>query len=61
MACVVQRRIEGIQRERMEAFAYDPAGSYQISYQTEDGTIWIYYYDQKIEITDHFRDEHRPI
>lgn len=22
----------------------------------EDGTAWVYYYDQKIEITDHFKD-----
>ena len=79
------------------AFEYDAAGTYDMSYQTEDGereerhgggvaieedgserplteeellehlqmpvveykddgTIWVYYYNQKIEITDRFRD-----
>ena len=23
----------------------------------DDGTVWVYYYDQKIEITDRFEDE----
>ena len=95
----IQRTVQlWIEGDRTDVtFAYDPAGSYQISYQTEDGTIeefsgggvsieddgterplteselldqlnspevryledgtvWIYYYDQKIEITDRFRD-----
>lgn len=91
----VQLWIEGDQTD--VTFTYDPAGSYQASYQAEDGTIkefsgggiayeadgterplteselleelnapdvryledgtvWIYYYDQEIEITDRFQD-----
>lgn len=91
----IQLWIEGDQTD--VTFEYDPAGSYQASYQAEDGTVkefggggvaidadgterplteselleelnapdvryledgtvWIYYYDQEIEITDRFKD-----
>lgn len=47
---------DGNQRPLTEDELLDSLDDPDVVYE-EDGTVWVYYYDQKIEITDRFQDD----
>lgn len=46
---------DGSERPMTESEIMDSLNDPQVEYK-EDGTVWVYYYDQKIEITDRFEN-----
>lgn len=46
---------DGTERPLTEEELLEELNSPTVRYE-EDGTVWVYYYDQKIEITDQFQD-----
>ncbi len=47
---------DGSERPLTESELLEHLNSPEVEYK-EDGTVWVYYYDQKIEITDQFKDD----
>lgn len=47
---------DGNERPLTESEILEELNSPDVVYE-DDGTVWVYYYDQKIEITDRFEDE----
>lgn len=47
---------DGTERPLTEEELLEQLNSPVVEYE-EDGTVWVYYYDQKIEITDQFKDD----
>lgn len=47
---------DGTERPLTEEELLEQLSSPVVEYE-EDGTVWVYYYDQKIEITDQFKDD----
>lgn len=47
---------DGSERPLTESELLEYLNSPEVEYK-EDGTVWVYYYDQKIEITDQFKDD----
>lgn len=46
---------DGTERPLTEEELLDSLNDPEVEYK-DDGTVWVYYYDQKIEITDQFQD-----
>lgn len=46
---------DGTERPLTEEELLDSLNDPEVEYK-DDGTVWVYYYDQKIEITDQFKD-----
>lgn len=46
----------GTERPLTESEILETLNNPEVEYK-EDGTVWVYYYDQKIEITDRFEDD----
>lgn len=47
---------DGTERPLTESELLDSLNGPEVEYK-DDGTVWVYYYDQKIEITDMFEDD----
>lgn len=47
---------DGSERPLSERELLDYLNGPEVEYK-EDGTVWVYYYDQKIEVTDRFQDD----
>lgn len=47
---------DGIERPLTEEELLEQLNDPEVDYK-DDGTVWVYYYDQKIEITDKFEDD----
>lgn len=47
---------DGTERPLTEEELLEQLSNPVVEYE-EDGTVWVYYYDQKIEITDQFKDD----
>ena len=47
---------EDKQKKSRPVWKSNPSGQLSTVDYKEDGSIWVYYYDQKIDITDQFKD-----